>query len=227
MESDEFDDPRPASGGGGHSRRTVLLAGAGAIASAALGACSGDGGSETAGSGARTAAPTVAAPTPLAPTPECVDDDDVTPAQTEGPYFKPNSPERSDLRSGVGGSRLALSGTVVTTACAPVSRALVDLWQADGAGDYDNSGFRLRGHVFTDDQGRYQFDTVVPGLYPGRTRHIHVKAQAPNGRVLTTQLYFPGEAQNARDGLFREQCLMAVRDAADGREGTFRFVLDT
>ena len=97
------------------------------------------------------------------------------PPPPEGPYFKPDSPERSDLRSGVSGTRLLLSGTVVTTACQPVGRALVDLWQADDAGEYDNSGFRLRGHVFTDDQGRYQFDTVVPGLYPGRTRHLHVK----------------------------------------------------
>ena len=124
------------------------------------------------------------------------------------------------------GTRLLLSGTVVTTACRPVARALVDLWQADGEGAYDNVGFRLRGHVFTDDQGRYRFDTVMPGLYPGRTRHLHVKAQAPKGRVLTTQLYFPGEAQNARDGIFRQECLITLADAADGKTGTFTFVLN-
>ena len=232
MEHDDNDDQDGS--GRGPSRRTVLMAGAGALATAALAACSR--GSETAGSGgttASTASPTpttgaaTAAPgaTTLAPTPECVDADDVTPAQTEGPYFKPNSPQRSDLRAGVAGTRLLLSGTVVTTACRPVARALVDLWQADGEGVYDNSGFRLRGHVFTDDQGRYRFDTVMPGLYPGRTRHLHVKAQAPNGRVLTTQLYFPGEAQNARDGIFREECMMTLADAADGKTGTFTFVL--
>ena len=218
----------------GPSRRTVLLAGAGALASVALAACGGDGG-EAAGPEAQSPPTTGTAPasgasagspaTTLAPTPECVDADDVTPAQTEGPYFKPNSPERSDLRAGVSGTGLVLSGTVVTTTCRPVARALVDLWQADDSGDYDNAGFRLRGHVFTDDQGRYRFDTVVPGNYPGRTRHIHVKAQAPNGRVLTTQLYFPGEAQNARDGLFREECVIDLRDGAGGKTGTFRFVL--
>ncbi len=80
--------------------------------------------------------------------------------------------------------------------------------------------------ALADDGGRYQFDTVVPGLYPGRTRHLHVKTQAPSGRVLTTQLYFPGEAQNARDGIYREECLITLADAADGKTGTFTFVLN-
>ncbi len=211
------------------SRRAVLLAGAGGLVSAALAAC-GDRGSDTAGQTGQTTTTAAstgnAAATTLAPTPACADEDDATPSQTEGPYFKPNSPERSDLRSGVTGTPLVLSGTVVTTACQPVARALVDLWQADDAGDYDNRGFRLRGHVFTDDEGRYRFDTIVPGLYPGRTRHIHVKAQAPNGPVLTTQLYFPGEPQNARDGIFREECVISTEDAAGGKTGTFTFVLD-
>ena len=215
----------------GPTRRSVLLAGAGAVASAALAACAGDDNVEPAGSAGRattTTTPPAAGEAPattLAPTPECADADDVTPAQTEGPYFKPNSPERADLGAGMTGTRLVLSGTVVTTACQPVGRALLDFWQADAAGNYDNSGFRLRGHVFTDAQGRYRVDTVVPGLYPGRARHIHAKAQAPNGRVLTTQLYFPGEAQNARDGLFREECVIRMGDGADGKVGSFTFVL--
>jgi len=230
MHRDEENQQRPDPGDGGYSRRAVLMASAGALAAAALAACAGRDGSEA--SGPSGPSPTTAGAggdpvaTTLSPTPECVDADDVTPSQTEGPYFKPDSPERSDLRSGVSGTRLLLSGTVVTTACQPVGRALVDLWQADDAGEYDNSGFRLRGHVFTDDQGRYQFDTVVPGLYPGRTRHLHVKAQAPSGRVLTTQLYFAGEAQNARDGIYREECLITMSDTGGGKAGTFRFVLE-
>ncbi|MDQ3896201.1 MAG: dioxygenase, partial [Actinomycetota bacterium] len=174
-----------------------------------------------------TAAAPSAPTTTLAPTPACTDDDDVTPAQTEGPYFKPNSPERTNIRGDAGGPRLLLTGTVATTDCKPVSRALVDFWQADGNGAYDNSGFGFRGHQFTDAQGRYQLDTVVPGLYPGRTRHIHVKVQAPGGRILTTQLYFPGEARNASDGIFRKECLMDVRDGTDRRDATFTFVLDS
>ena len=128
----------------------------------------------------------------LPPTPACDDGDAPTVRQTEGPYFKPRSPERSDLReAGIAGRPMELSGVVLTRACRPVARALVDLWHADDKGDYDNAGFRLRGHVFTDADGRYRFTTIMPGAYPGRTRHFHVKVQAPNSPVLTTQFYFP------------------------------------
>ena len=40
--------------------------------------------------------------------------------------------------------------------------------------------------------------SIVPGVYPGRTRHIHVKVQPRGGRVLTTQLYFPGSQKPFR-----------------------------
>ncbi len=142
----------------------------------------------------------VAAQPMLEPTPACGDDDDEpTIAQTEGPYYTPNTPERvSLLEAGMVGDRLLLQGLVLTTGCTPVTQALLDFWHCDAAGVYDNQGYTLRGHQFTDDQGRYQLETIVPGLYPGRTRHIHVKVQAPNGPVLTTQLYFPEEPENAR-----------------------------
>jgi len=47
-----------------------------------------------------------------------------------------------------------------------------------------------------------------PGVYTGRTRHFHVKVQPRGGRVLTTQLYFPGGSTNRSDGLFRSELLM-------------------
>lgn len=161
----------------------------------------------------------------LAPTPAC--DDGPTPEQTEGPYWTPQSPERSDFSSdGAPGPPMVLSGTVLTTTCSPVAGALVDLWQADGNGVYDNEGYRLRGHVFTDSAGGFRFATVKPGLYPGRTRHFHVKVQAPGGPVLTTQLYFPGEPLNDTDPIYRPELEMAVSDG-DPTEGTFTFVVRT
>jgi protocatechuate 3,4-dioxygenase beta subunit len=122
-----------------------------------------------------------------------------------------------------------IAGTVLSTDCRPVARALLDFWQADDRGQYDNAGFRLRGHQFTDDRGRFRLETIVPGLYPGRTRHLHVKVQAPGRQVLTTQLYFPGEPGNARDGIFDARLLLEAQRAptADGgRAATFDFVLD-
>ena len=175
-----------------------------------------------------TTTTTTTTATPSLPvTPACADDDDdPTPAQTEGPYFKPSSPLRSSLlESGITGTRLVITGQVLTTSCMPIANALLDFWQADNGGNYDNSGYRLRGHQFTDANGRFSLETIVPGLYPGRTCHIHVKVQRPNGAILTTQLYFPGEARNASDGIYSAELLMAVTAGANGQDATFNFVL--
>lgn len=151
-----------------------------------------------------------------------------TPAQTEGPYYKPGSPERTSLlEPGMAGTRLVITGFVVDSECRPIAGAWLDFWQADAGGRYDNSGYTLRGHQYTDERGRFTLETVVPGLYPGRTRHIHVKVQRPGGSVLTTQLYLPDEPGNSRDGIFRpELVLREVQQAGDGSlSATFTFVL--
>jgi protocatechuate 3,4-dioxygenase beta subunit len=164
---------------------------------------------------------------PLLPTPECHDGDAATLRQTEGPFFKPSSPERLELyEPGMAGQPIELIGFVLTRACKGVPGALVDLWQADAKGDYDNSGFRLRGHQFADAEGRYRFRTIVPAVYEGRTRHLHVKVQPKGGRILTTQLYFPGEPQNRKDGLFRKELLIRTAKNAGWLAGRFDFVLD-
>jgi protocatechuate 3,4-dioxygenase beta subunit len=163
---------------------------------------------------------------PLAATPACHDGDDTTVSQTEGPYFKPSSPERTELfEEGMAGQPIELVGFVLSRDCKPIAGALLDFWQADDKGRYDNSGFRLRGHQFTDAEGRYRLRSVVPGLYPGRTRHIHVKVQPQGGRVLTTQLYFPGEQKNRSDGLFRKELLVRTARNAGWVAGRFDFVV--
>jgi protocatechuate 3,4-dioxygenase beta subunit len=214
------------------SRRRLLQLGLALPLPLALAACDegppGSPAGPTTAAGPATTTAAGAAGT-LAPTPACDDGDDPTLAQTEGPYFTPNSPERASLlEAGLGGRRLVVAGTVLTTDCRPVRRALLDFWQADDAGQYDNQGYRLRGHQFSDAEGGWRLETVVPGLYTGRTRHIHVKVQAPDGPVLTTQLYFPGEPANDRDGIFRPELLLAdVRDRGDTRQASFTFVLET
>ena len=166
------------------------------------------------------------AQTPLDATPECHDGHEPTVRQTEGPYFKPKSPERADLvETGLAGQPLDLVGFVLTRGCKPLAGALIDFWQADDKGEYDNTGFRLRGHQFTDADGRFRLRTIVPGVYEGRTRHIHVKAQPKGGRILTTQLYFPDVPENRRDGLFRKELLMRTAKTEAGLGGRFDFVL--
>jgi protocatechuate 3,4-dioxygenase beta subunit len=163
----------------------------------------------------------------LAATPMIADADDPTPPLTEGPYFKRSSPlRRSIVPRGAAGTALTLTGRVLTTSGRPVAHALLDFWQADGRGAYDNSGFRFRGHQFTDSKGRYKLLTVVPGIYPGRTKHIHVKAQRPRGSVLTTQLFFPGVARNRTDSIFTAECLVQGWRVVNRRRlARFDFVL--
>lgn len=162
-------------------------------------------------------APLPAEPVQLAP----------TLAQTEGPYFKAGSPERVSLiEPGMAGTPLVITGRVLTVEGTPVAGAKLDFWQADDRGQYDNAGYRLRGHLFADEDGWYRVETILPGLYPGRTRHIHVKAQAPGGRVLTSQLYLPDEAGNARDGIYSPALLMTVQErTAERVAAAFDFVL--
>jgi protocatechuate 3,4-dioxygenase beta subunit len=163
---------------------------------------------------------------PLSPTPACHDGDEPTLAQTEGPFFKPSSPERIELiEAGMAGQPIELVGLVLSRNCKPIAGALLEFWQADEKGQYDNSGFRLRGHQFTDADGRYRLKSIVPGAYPGRTRHIHVKVQPRDGRVLTTQLYFPGEAKNRSDGLFRKELLVRTAKNEGWLAGRFDFVI--
>ncbi len=154
----------------------------------------------------------------------------VTPSTTEGPYFKPNSPERKSLlEPEVIGEKLNLTGQVLTRSGKPVAGALLDFWQADGNGRYDNVDYKLRGHQFTDNLGRYQLETVIPGEYSGRTRHIRVKVQAPDGPVITTQLFFPREESNQRDSIFRPELLVSFNDTVTGgtsKQAKFDFVLD-
>jgi len=180
-------------------------------------------------SGARVAAQEL----PL--TPQCGAEGTATPPQTEGPFFRAGSPGRDNLvEPGSKARQVELTGFVLTRGCNPVARAVVDLWHADERGAYDNKGYRYRGRVYTDEKGRYRVRTIVPALYPGRTRHYHVNVAAGGKLLLTTQLYFPDEPGNRRDGLYRKELLMQVADkgAAQGnaKDSTmaarFDFVID-
>jgi protocatechuate 3,4-dioxygenase beta subunit len=151
----------------------------------------------------------------------------LTPRATEGPYYSAGSPERTSLVEDLPGTRLLLTGYVLDTDCRPVPGAWIDFWQADSQGVYDNAGYTLRGHQYTDENGQYTLETVVPGQYPGRTEHIHVKVQSPDGPVLVTQLYFPAAAQNAADLFFDEKLLIDItEERADEILGTYDFVIE-
>ena len=221
------------------SRRRAFLGATLALAALWLAACSGQAVYNDAPpftpSSQPTRAPTSSPPSPtpsppvpaqvVLPTPGC-GHPTLTPPETEGPYFKAGSPERASLLDpGMTGTKLVLTGYVMTADCEPVAHALLDFWQANDHGQYDNSGYTLRGHQFTDSAGRYKLITIVPGLYPGRTEHIHVKVQGLKGSILTTQLYMPGVPQNQADSIFDPKLVMTVQDTSDGVAATFNFVI--
>lgn len=150
------------------------------------------------------------------PAPSCTA---LTQTQMEGPYYTPDTPERNVLyEEGMPGTRLILVGYVLDQNCNPLPNAWLDFWQADANGEYDNQGYRLRGHQFTDSQGRYYLDTVLPGLYLSRPiEHIHVKLRPEGGQEITSQLYFPDRPM---DGL-----TVTLEDRAEYVVGYFNFVL--
>jgi len=146
---------------------------------------------------------------------------DLTPADMEGPFYKAGAPLRDSLYDPKStADKLILSGVVRQTDCKPLANLALDFWHADAEGDYDDAGFRYRAVVRTDAQGRYRLETNLPPPYMGRPRHIHVKLQRPGGKLLTTQLYFPGESRGA------DKSLVVKLERRDGvQAASYDFVL--
>jgi protocatechuate 3,4-dioxygenase beta subunit len=117
-----------------------------------------------------------------------------TPPDSLGPFYTPNAPERASTGRG-----LTVNGVVRTAAgCAPVAGARIEWWSADAKGQYQDS---LRATQRADAEGRYRYETVVPGRYPGRPPHLHVRVTAPGHRTLVTQLY-PKDGQTTIESDF-------------------------
>lgn len=173
-----------------------------------------------------------------APTPAVADDDDAPPARCgsatadniEGPFYKSGAPHRAILATSKDrGVPFAVSGLVMGTDCKPLAGADLDIWQADASGAYDNDGFRFRGALTTDAQGRWQLRTIIPGRYLNgsqyRPAHIHVKVRAKDRAELTTQLYFAGDPYNAKDPWIVESLIMKHREVGGIRRARFDFVI--
>jgi len=151
----------------------------------------------------------------------------VTPTQIEGPYYKVSSPHRrSVIEPGITGVPLVITGKVLNERGKPIPGAVVDFWQSDDVGNYDMVGFLLRGHVYADDNGVYEFETIMPACYePRQARHIHVKVQGVS-RPYTTQLYFSDDEPRMNDRFFMRELEVQVSDEPGGRKrGTYDFVI--
>lgn len=122
-----------------------------------------------------------------------------TTADILGPFYRPNAPVRYDLT--IAGQTvpplLVLGDVVDATDCeTPIPEALVEIWYADEEGGYDNNtdDFLHRGRQLTNENGGYEFQTIVPGRYLNggtfRPAHIHFRVTAPGYKELVSQIYF-------------------------------------
>ena len=170
-----------------------------------------------------------------------------------GPFFVEGSPafeNGDDLANGAPGTPCFMSGTVRSIDGEPVPGALLDIWQADEDGFYDvqYEGLdeaRGRGHLHSDDEGRYWFWTVQPEAYPiptdgpvgsmlaatnrspMRPAHVHFKVTAPGYQTLITHVFDESDQYLDTDAVFGvRSSLLATFErhepgtAPDGREMT-------
>jgi len=141
---------------------------------------------------------------------------------TEGPFYPKTSMRTTDIDNDLvkidqnvkdaSGEIVYLTGRVTDTSNKPLGDLRVEIWQCDVNGRYlhlgdsnqaeRDAGFQGFGHTFTDQSGQYEFRTIKPVSYPGRTPHIHVKVFR-NETVLTTQFYIKNHPENANDSLFK------------------------
>lgn len=143
----------------------------------------------------------------------------ITEPNALGPFYRERAPFRSVLAApSEPGEPLVITGRVLAAdGCTPLSNAVVDAWHANARGRYYNVGdhrgdepeeFRLRGRVATNENGQYRFDTIMPGSYSFRPRHVHLIATHPDAESLVTQMYFAGDPRLQRDPLVRESLVV-------------------
>ena len=105
---------------------------------------------------------------------------------------------------------------MTSTGGGPLPEAVVDVWQTGPAGGYDVWDERqpegnFRGRIRVEEDGAYEFQTMLPkpytvpttgpvgryleavGQHPWRPAHIHLKVTAPGHKTLVTQVFFPDD----------------------------------
>jgi catechol 1,2-dioxygenase len=172
-----------------------------------------------------------------------------TPRTIEGPLYVAGAPVSNGFARLDDGTEekdaepLFMQGTVYGADGKPVSNAQVEVWHANLMGNYSffdktQSPFNLRRTIITDENGRYQFRSIVPNGYgcpPGgstqqlldmlgrhgrRPAHIHFFVSASGNRKLTTQINIDGDAYLWDDFAFasREGLVPPIHHISDPSE---------
>ena len=148
------------------------------------------------------------------------DESGATATDVEGPMYTVEPPFRKKIYEeyeGMGDDDpLFVRGTVTSTDGSPLPEAVVDVWQTGPAGGYDVWDERqpegnFRGRIRAEENGAYEFQTMLPkpytvptqgpvgryleaiGQHPWRPAHIHFKVTAPGHQTLVTQVFFPDD----------------------------------
>jgi len=155
-------------------------------------------------------------------TPESIEVTYFTPPQAEGPYYPVDKPEDrdNDLIDFDGadglpqGEAIEFSGVVYDANGIPVPNVVIEIWQTDSNGVYlhpndpgtsrRDPNFQFYGEAITDEDGNYNFRTILPGRYEPRPRHIHVKIKYNAQEILTTQFYFEGDDDLLNEAMFTQ-----------------------
>ncbi len=180
---------------------------------------------------------------------------DATPNTVPGPFYRPDAPKRANgdsISIDGKGESLTMTLTVTDLDGLPVPHAVVEVWQANGEGLYENQEpdlqpeFNLRGQFCTDAAGQVTIRSVRPagyaipadgpvgrllgrlGIRLDRPAHIHFRITAPGFQRLTTHVFDRADPAIAHDPLFAVQSAL-LTDFIPGPDGTwttaFRFVL--
>lgn len=161
----------------------------------------------------------------------------------QGPFYTEDPPTIEDNQLASveeEGQRIIITGRVLNLNCEQyIPNTEVDVWHADNAGAYDNEGYNLRGKTYSNDEGFYMFETILPGKYLNGTQfrpaHIHFKITPPGFETLTTQLYFEGDTDIPDDDAASftsgdydaTHRIIPLTENADGKlEGTWDIVVD-
>ncbi len=150
-----------------------------------------------------------------------------TQRDAEGPYYKNGAPVKSVIETE--GEPLTITGTIFQSSdcTTTVSNATIDIWHCDSNGKYDNEGFKCRGLVKTDSNGKYSFKTIFPPSYGSRPRHIHIKVRANGFKELTSQIYFKGDPNLQNDFAKNAEAsrVLAISKVQGGQQGQFDIYL--
>ncbi len=181
-----------------------------------------------------------------------------TAKQPSGPFYPENDQaDKDNDLTWVQGSERAAEGEVIiingkvtdSISCAPVAGALVEIWQACHTGKYNHSAdpntakldenFQYWGRAITNEQGEYEFKTIMPGAYPAsndwvRPSHIHCRVLRRGFEELVTQIYFKGTEHLQTDRLFlsipqdqRESVVVDLQNSLMGpRQGEFNISIN-